>query len=26
VKRVILDENLPQPLRHHLSEFDVVTV
>jgi hypothetical protein len=26
VKKVILDENLPQPLRHHLKEFDVVTV
>ena len=26
MKRVVLDENLPQPLRHHLSEFDVVTV
>jgi hypothetical protein len=26
VKTVILDENLPQPLRHHLTEFDVVTV
>lgn len=26
VKKVILDENLPQPLRHHLTEFDVVTV
>jgi len=26
VKTVILDENLPQPLRHHLKEFDVVTV
>ena len=26
MKRVILDENLPQPLRHQLSEFDVVTV
>ncbi len=26
VKKVILDENLPQPLRHHLAEFDVVTV
>jgi hypothetical protein len=26
VKRIILDENLPQSLRHHLAEFDVVTV
>jgi hypothetical protein len=26
VKKVILDENLPQLLRHHLTEFDVVTV
>ena len=26
MKKVILDENLPQPLRHHLSGFDVVTV
>jgi hypothetical protein len=26
VKKVILDENLPQPLRYHLAEFDVVTV
>jgi hypothetical protein len=26
VKTVILDENLPQPLRHHLTQFDVVTV
>jgi hypothetical protein len=26
VKKVILDENLPIPLRHHLAEFDVVTV
>jgi hypothetical protein len=26
VKKVILDENLPQSLRHHLAEFDVVTV
>ncbi len=26
MKKVILDENLPQPLRHHLAEFDVVTV
>ena len=26
MKRVILDENLPHTLRHHLAEFDVVTV
>ena len=26
MKKVILDENLPLPLRHHLAEFDVVTV
>lgn len=26
VKKVILDENLPVPLRHHLAEFEVVTV
>jgi hypothetical protein len=26
VKKVILDENLPQPLRHHLTEFEVFTV
>jgi hypothetical protein len=26
VKKVILDENLPQSLRHYLSDFDVVTV
>ncbi len=26
MKRVILDENLPQPLRLHLDEFEVVTV
>lgn len=26
MKKVILDENLPQLLRHHLREFDVVTV
>lgn len=26
MKKVILDENLPIPLRHHLAEFDVVTV
>jgi hypothetical protein len=26
VKKVILDENLPIPLRHHLADFDVVTV
>jgi hypothetical protein len=26
VKKVILDENLPVSLRHHLSDFDVVTV
>lgn len=26
MKKVILDENLPLPLRHHLTEFDVVTV
>jgi len=26
VKKVILDENLPQPLRHLLSPHDVVTV
>ena len=26
MKTVILDENLPQPLRHHLIQFDVVTV
>jgi hypothetical protein len=26
VKKVILDENLPQLLRHHLTGFDVVTV
>lgn len=26
VKKVILDENLPVSLRHHLRDFDVVTV
>lgn len=26
MKKVILDENLPQLLRHHLTGFDVVTV
>jgi hypothetical protein len=26
VKKVILDENLPVSLRHHLTDFDVVTV
>jgi hypothetical protein len=26
VKKVILDENLPIPLRHHLTDFDVVKV
>ena len=26
MKTVILDENLPQLLRHHLADFDVVTV
>jgi hypothetical protein len=26
VKKIILDENLPISLRHHLSEFEVVTV
>ena len=26
MKRIILDENLPQLLRHHLAEFNVVTV
>lgn len=26
MKKVILDENLPQSLRHHLTEFDAVTV
>ena len=26
MKKVILDENLPQLLRHHLTDFDVVTV
>ena len=26
MKKVILDENLPVPLRHHLKDFDVVTV
>lgn len=26
VKKVILDENLPISLRHHLKHFDVVTV
>lgn len=26
MKKVILDENLPIPLRHHLAGFDVVTV
>lgn len=26
MKKVILDENLPIPLRHHLADFDVVTV
>jgi hypothetical protein len=26
VKTILLDENLPVALRHHLSEFDVVTV
>ena len=26
MKRVLLDENLPQPLRHELAAFDVVTV
>ena len=26
MKTVILDENVPQPLRHYLTGFDVVTV
>lgn len=26
MKKVILDENLPVALRHHLAEFEVVTV
>lgn len=26
MKTILLDENLPVALRHHLSEFDVVTV
>ncbi len=26
MKKVILDENLPQLLRHHLTDFNVVTV
>jgi len=26
VKKVILDENLPEPLRHVLADFEVVTV
>ena len=26
MKKVILDENLPVGLRHHLTEFEVVTV
>jgi hypothetical protein len=26
MKKVILDENLPVSLRHHLTDFDVVTV
>ena len=26
MKRIILDENLPQPLRHEFSDYDVVTV
>lgn len=26
MKKVILDENLPVPLRHHVTEFDVVTL
>jgi hypothetical protein len=26
VKTILLDENLPVALRHHLAEFDVVTV
>ncbi len=26
MKKIILDENLPQSLRQHLAEFDVVTV
>ena len=26
MKKVLLDENLPQLLRHHLTNFDVVTV
>lgn len=26
MKTIILDENIPQPLRHHLTQFDVVTV
>ena len=26
MKKVILDENLPRPLRHHFPDFDVVTV
>ena len=26
MKKVILDENLPISLRHHLAEFEVVTV
>jgi len=26
MKKIILDENLPQPLRHEFSDHDVVTV
>ena len=26
MKRIILDENLPQPLRHEFCDHDVVTV
>lgn len=26
MKKIILDENLPQPLRHKLDSYDVVTV
>ncbi len=26
MKKILLDENLPQPLRHHLHGHDVVTI